>query len=85
MDDMIKSMYELDNIYNVSKEDANAFYQDIIDQKEKALKNTKDKDEIAAIQSSIDYFKGQQAQLGPDSLQNGMLGLALQNLDQLKG
>ena len=85
MDDMIKSMYELDDIYNVTKEDANSFYQDIIDKKKQDLKNTKDKDERAAIESSIKYFENMQNNLSEDDLQNGLLGLANKDLDQLKG
>lgn len=84
--DMVEAMYELDNIYTVTQEDANAFYQDIINKKRQDLANTTDADERAAIQSAISYFQGQQANLSStDTLQNGLLGLANQDLDMLRG
>lgn len=85
MDDMIKAMYELDNIYTVTEEDANAFYQTLIDKKRQDLAATTDEDERAAIESAIQYFEEQQAGLSPDTLQNGLLGLANQDLDKLRG
>jgi predicted nucleic acid-binding Zn-ribbon protein len=85
--DLIEDLSKLDNMYSVTKEDANKFYQDLIDQKKNALKNTKDEDEKKAIQKSIDFFTEQQANLenGRASLENGLLGLAQQDLARLQG
>ena len=83
--DMTKAMYELDNIYNVSKEDANDFYDSIIAQKEKEKQKATDPDEKAAIQSSIDFFEGQKANLTSDTLMNGVVGRAMHDVQQLQG
>jgi predicted nucleic acid-binding Zn-ribbon protein len=84
--DLIEDLSKLDNIYSVTKEDANAFYQDLINQKEEALKNTKDEDEKKAIQKSIDFFTEQQGNLKDGAnLDNGLLGLAQQDLARLQG
>ena len=84
--DLIEDMSLLDNLYNVSKEDAEDFYQTLIDQKKAAFANAKDDEERNAIQTSIDFFTDQKNRLKDGkSLENGQLGLAMQDLERLQG
>lgn len=85
IDDMTEAMYKLDNIYNVSKKDAEDFYQTIINKKKADLKNAKTDEERNAIQSSIDFFTNQQKNLSDNGLNNGLWGLANKDLEQLQG
>ena len=72
-------------MYGVTAEDARSFYNDLITEKENAKANTTDEDELKAIQSSIDFFTAQRDRLSnDDTLQNGLLGLAQQDLAQLQ-
>ena len=81
---LIEDAYKLDNIYQISKKDAKDYYNEIIAGKEKALKKTKNADERVAIQTSIDYFKSLRDNLSDNELNNGLLGLAYQDMLQLK-
>ena len=85
-DKLVEDLSILDNSYSVTKDKATEFYDNIIAQKKKALSQTKDKDEQKAIQSSINFFEGQKANLSDeDLLQNGLLGLSQQDLTRLQG
>lgn len=83
--DLIEDLTKLQNTYSVTKKEANKFYDDLIKQKKDALKKAKDADEKQAIQTSIRFFEDQKKNLSSDTLKNGLLGLANQDLQQLQG
>ena len=83
--DLIEDLTKLQNTYSVTQKEANKFYDDLIKQKKDALKKAKDADEKQAIQTSIRFFEDQKNNLSSDSLKNGLLGLANQDLQQLQG
>lgn len=82
--DLIVDSEKLNNIWSIGKKEAQAYYNEIIADKEKALKASTNKDERAAIKTSIDYFKALRDNLSDTGLNNGLLGLAYQDMLQLK-
>jgi predicted nucleic acid-binding Zn-ribbon protein len=83
--DLIESLSKIDNMYAVTKDKANDFYNNLINQKKKQLAATKDDDERKALQNSIDFFKERMKNTSNDELQNGLLGLSMQDLKRLQG
>lgn len=81
---LIEDAYKLDNIYQISKKDAEDYYNEIISDKEKALKAATSENEKKAIQTSINYFKSLRDNLSDDKLGNGLLSLATDDLQQLQ-
>lgn len=82
--DLVIESEKLNNIWSIGKDQAKAYYDEIIADKQKALKLTTDKAEQAAIKNSIDYFKTLRDNLSGQGLNNGLLGLAYQDMLQLK-
>lgn len=82
---LIESVDKLGNTYNVTKEKANDFYQDLIDQKKKEAASTKDEDEREAILNAINFFEERRRNLSDDELQNGLLGISMEDLNRLQG
>lgn len=82
--DLIVDSEKLNNIWSIGKDEAKAYYDEIIADKEKALKAATNEDERAAIKMSIDYFKALRDNLSDTGLNNGLLGLAYQDMLQLK-
>lgn len=82
--DLVIESEKLNNIWSIGKDQAKAYYDEIIADKQKALKLTTDKAEQAAIKNSIDYFKTLRDNLSSQGLNNGLLGLAYQDMIQLK-
>ena len=84
-EDLIVSLEKLDTIYNVSKEDATAFYDELI-QKQEDLKNATDDPMVKkAAEDMIRFYREQQSLLSDeDPLANGELGRATRELETLK-
>lgn len=82
--DLIIEGERLNNIWSIGKEQAEAYYNEIIADKQKALATTTDKAERIAIQNSINYFKALRDNLSDIGVNNGLLGLAYQDMLQLK-
>lgn len=82
--DLVIESEKLNNIWSIGKDQAKAYYDEIIADKQKALRLTTDKAEQAAIKNSIDYFKTLRDNLSGQGLNNGLLGLAYQDMLQLK-
>ena len=82
--DLIIDSEKLNNIWSIGKDEAKAYYDEIIADKEKALKAATNEDERAAIKMSIDYFKALRDNVSDNGLNNGLLGLAYQDMLQLK-
>ena len=79
-----RTLQEIDTIWNVGADDARAYYDELIAQKQKALEKATG-DEKKAIQSTIDFFVAQRnAVSDEDTLSNGLLGMAKQDLDRLQ-
>lgn len=83
-DDLIETMHKLDTIYNITREDAESFYDKLIRQKEADLAKTDDLEEQMAIQQSIDFFNSRKNNLSADNLNNGYLGVLSQDLTTLQ-
>lgn len=82
--DLMVDLLKLNSTFEISKKDAEEYYQQIIDGKLAAQKATNDQAEKEAIQASINYFKGLKEGLTDDMLKNGFLGLAMEDLKQLE-
>ena len=82
--DLTVDLLKLNSTFEISKKDAKEYYQQIIDDKTKAFNATSDKTEQEAIQASINYFKGLRDNLTDDMLKNGLLSLAMTDLEQLE-
>lgn len=82
--DLTVDLLKLNTTFKISKKDAKEYYQQIIDDKVKALNATNDKTEQEAIKASIYYFKELRRGLTDDMLKNGLLGLAMTDLEQLE-
>ena len=82
---LIESVDKLGNTYSVTKEKANDFYQDLINQKKKEAASTKDEDERKAILSAANFFEERRRNLSDDELQNGLLGISMEDLNRLQG
>lgn len=82
--DLTKDLTELKTNFEVTEKEAKDFYNEIIAEKKKALAATKDATEKAAIQSTIDYLEGLRDSITKDNLNNGLLGLALTDLEELR-
>ena len=77
-------LLKLNSTFEISKKDAEEYYQQIIDGKLAARDATDDKAEKEAIQASINYFTGLKEGLTDDMLKNGLLGLAMADLKELE-
>ena len=84
-EDLIVSLEKLNSIYNVSKDDATAFYDELI-QKQEDLKNATDDTMVKkAAEDTIRFYREQQSLLSDeDPLANGELGRATRELEMLK-
>lgn len=82
--DLIVEGEKLNNIWSVGKDQAKDYYNEIIADKQKALKVATDEAEKAAIERSIKYFESLRDTLSDQRLNNGLLGLAYQDMLQLK-
>ena len=82
--DLIVEGEKLNNIWSVGKDQAKDYYNEIIADKRKALKFATDEAEKAAIERSIKYFESLRDTLSDQRLNNGLLGLAYQDMLQLK-
>ena len=84
-EDLIVSLEKLNSIYNVSKDDATAFYDELI-QKQEDLKNATDDPMVKkAAEDTIRFYREQQSLLSDeDPLANGELGRATRELEMLK-
>ena len=82
--DLTVDLLKLNSAFEISKKDAEEYYQEIINGKLAARDATDDKAEKEAIQASINYFTGLKEGLTDDMLKNGLLGLAMTDLDQLE-
>ena len=81
---LTEGLSELNSSFEITKKEAKGFYNEIIKEKQKALAATFDATEKQAIQLSIDYFKGLRDSLTDDMLENGLLGLAMEDLEELR-
>ena len=81
---LTEDLSELNSSFEITKKEAKGFYNEIIKEKQKALAATSDATEKQAIQLSIDYFKGLRDSLTDDMLENGLLGLAMEDLEELR-
>ena len=84
-DNLIETMNKLDTIYNITKEDAEDFYDKLIKQKEADLAKADELEERMAIQQSIEFFNSRKNNLSADNLNNGYLGVLSQDLATLQG
>ena len=82
--DLIENMSQLDDIYNITAKDATTFYDNLINQKQEALKTEKDPDTRNALEGAIKFFENRKANISEDGLQNGYLGILTQDLTQLQ-
>lgn len=82
--DLTVDLLKLNSTFEIGKEDAAKYYQEIIDGKIAAQNATTDQAEKEAIQASINYFVGLRDGLTDDMLNNGLLGLAMEDLKQLE-
>ena len=83
--DLITSLEKLDTIYNVSKDDATAYYDNLIQKQEALKESTTDPAIRKAAEDTIRFYREQQALLSDeDSLENGELGRATRELEMLK-
>lgn len=80
---LAKDVTYLNNTFEVSKKDAAKYYDNVIANLQKQLK-TADATEKATINRYIKYFNDRKKNLSNNSLNNGVLGLALEDLNQLK-
>lgn len=77
-------LLKLNTSFEIGREDAEKYYQEIINGKLAAQDATDDIAEKEAIQASINYFTGLKEGLTDDRLKNGLLGLATTDLEQLE-
>ena len=63
---ILEDLYLLENEYAVAGDQANQFYDDIIAQKKKELKETSDLSEQQAILDAIQYFENEFSLSSPE-------------------
>lgn len=82
--DLTVDLLKLNTSFKIGREEAEKYYQEIINGKLAAQDATDDQAEKEAIQASINYFTGLKEGLTDDMLKNGLLGLAMTDLKQLE-
>lgn len=81
---LIEDGYKLDEIYTADKDAMEDYYNTLIAKEQEVIANSTDEDEIAAAQRNIAFYQGQKDSLAESGdLDNGLLGLAQQDLARL--